>query len=97
MSPARCRVKWPNDVLVGERKIAGVLIEARHDQWAVIGIGLNLTIEPDEFPPQLRETAASLGAGDPESALAALCSALSHWLEAPATDIIAEFDRRLGL
>lgn len=97
LSPVECRVKWPNDVLVGERKVAGVLIEARPDQWAVIGIGLNLTIEPGEFPPELRESAASLGGSNPESALAVLCPALCHWLEAPAADIRAEFGRRLSL
>ncbi len=56
-----CGVKWPNDIWVEERKLAGVLIEARpQDAWAVIGIGLNLSISPDEFPPDLKETATSL-------------------------------------
>jgi BirA family biotin operon repressor/biotin-[acetyl-CoA-carboxylase] ligase len=56
-----CGVKWPNDVLVAGRKLAGVLIEARpQDGWAVLGVGLNLAIAPDEFPPELRETATSL-------------------------------------
>ncbi|HEV7563170.1 MAG TPA: biotin--[acetyl-CoA-carboxylase] ligase [Solirubrobacterales bacterium] len=56
-----CGVKWPNDVLVDGRKLAGVLIEARpQDGWAVIGVGLNLTIATDEFPPELREAATSL-------------------------------------
>jgi BirA family biotin operon repressor/biotin-[acetyl-CoA-carboxylase] ligase len=37
------RVKWPNDVLVAGRKVAGVLVEARpQDGWAVLGIGINL-------------------------------------------------------
>lgn len=57
----KCGVKWPNDVLVEGRKLAGVLIEARpQDGWAVIGIGLNLTITHDEFPPDLRDRAVSL-------------------------------------
>lgn len=56
-----CGVKWPNDVQVGGRKLAGVLIEARpQDGWAVIGVGLNLTISRQEFPPDLRDTAVSL-------------------------------------
>jgi BirA family transcriptional regulator, biotin operon repressor / biotin---[acetyl-CoA-carboxylase] ligase len=56
-----CKVKWPNDIHVEGRKLAGVLIEARpQDGWAVIGVGLNLTIEPDEFPPDLRDQAVSL-------------------------------------
>jgi BirA family transcriptional regulator, biotin operon repressor / biotin---[acetyl-CoA-carboxylase] ligase len=56
-----CSVKWPNDVHVNGRKLAGVLVEARpQDGWAVIGVGLNLTIAPNEFPPELRDTAISL-------------------------------------
>ncbi len=56
-----CGVKWPNDVLVEQRKLAGILVEARpQDGWAVVGIGLNLSIAPDEFPPDLRDKAISI-------------------------------------
>ncbi len=56
-----CKVKWPNDVLVDNRKLAGVLIEARpQDSWAVIGVGLNLSISKEEFPPDLQDTATSI-------------------------------------
>src|SRR5680860_845680 len=56
-----CQIKWPNDIWVEGRKLAGVLIEAKpQDGWAVIGVGLNLSITPDEFPPELRDTAISL-------------------------------------
>ncbi|MEZ5076400.1 MAG: biotin--[acetyl-CoA-carboxylase] ligase [Solirubrobacterales bacterium] len=56
-----CGVKWPNDVQVAGRKLAGVLIEARpQNGWAVIGVGLNLTIRPDQLPPPLCDTATSL-------------------------------------
>jgi len=56
-----CKVKWPNDIHVEGRKLAGVLIEARpQDGWAVIGIGLNLDISRDEFPSELRDTATSI-------------------------------------
>jgi len=56
-----CMVKWPNDVWLEGRKLAGILIEARpQDSWAVIGVGLNLSIAPDEFPPDLRQPAVSL-------------------------------------
>jgi BirA family biotin operon repressor/biotin-[acetyl-CoA-carboxylase] ligase len=58
---AQCQVKWPNDVWLGGRKLAGILIEAKpQDGWAVIGVGLNLSIAPDEFPPDLRQPAVSL-------------------------------------
>ncbi|HET7484514.1 MAG TPA: biotin--[acetyl-CoA-carboxylase] ligase, partial [Solirubrobacterales bacterium] len=56
-----CQVKWPNDIWLEGRKLAGILIEAKpQESWAVIGIGLNLSIAPDEFPPDLRQPATSL-------------------------------------
>jgi BirA family biotin operon repressor/biotin-[acetyl-CoA-carboxylase] ligase len=56
-----CAVKWPNDIWLEGRKLSGVLIVARpQDGWAVIGIGLNLTIGRQEFPSDLRDTAISL-------------------------------------
>jgi BirA family transcriptional regulator, biotin operon repressor / biotin---[acetyl-CoA-carboxylase] ligase len=56
-----CGVKWPNDVLVDGRKLAGILVEARpQDGWAVVGVGLNLSISPEEFPPDLRDKAVSI-------------------------------------
>jgi len=81
-----CRIKWPNDVWIDARKVAGVLIEARPlDGWAVIGIGLNVDTAPGEFPPELRNTAASLRsatdrATDREAALDALLARLAAWL-----------------
>ena len=45
-------VKWPNDVWIDRRKVAGILIEGRPQEgWAVLGIGLNVTT--DSFPPEL--------------------------------------------
>ncbi len=64
----KCMVKWPNDVWLEGRKLAGILIEAKpQDGWAVIGVGLNLYIAPDEFPPDLRQPAVSLFATTPGS------------------------------
>ena len=37
LGPVRCEVKWPNDVWIEERKVAGALIEAQPPDWAVIG------------------------------------------------------------
>jgi len=98
LGAAECAVKWPNDVWIGGRKVAGVLIEARpRDGWAVVGVGLNLAIEPDEFPPELRETATSIGVGDPGAALAALNERLGHWVEAAQEETLGEFRRRDAL
>jgi BirA family biotin operon repressor/biotin-[acetyl-CoA-carboxylase] ligase len=60
-----CKVKWPNDIHVEGRKLAGVLIEARpQDGWAVIGIGLNICIEDHEFPAELQGRATSIFTAD---------------------------------
>jgi BirA family biotin operon repressor/biotin-[acetyl-CoA-carboxylase] ligase len=59
----RCAIKWPNDVWIGGRKAAGILIEGRpREGWAVVGIGINVKTAREEFPPELRETATSLAA-----------------------------------
>ena len=98
LGPLECRVKWPNDVWIEERKVAGVLIEAHPPDWAVIGIGLNLTIEPDEFPADLRQPATSVGHGaSVKAALVAVCEALGRWVEADPRRTLGEFSRRDAL
>jgi BirA family biotin operon repressor/biotin-[acetyl-CoA-carboxylase] ligase len=93
-----CKVKWPNDVWLQERKLAGILIEARPPEWAVIGVGVNLSIAPDEFPTDLRWPAISLGGGvTPERMRVALDAALSEWVEAPRELLVEEFRRRDAL
>lgn len=98
LAPVECMVKWPNDIWLEERKLAGVLIEARPPEWAVIGIGLNLAIGDDDFPADLRWPATSLGHGvGADQALAALRTVLGRWVEAPAAEVVAEFERRDAL
>lgn len=93
-----CKVKWPNDIHVEGRKLAGVLIEARpQDSWAVIGIGLNLSIKEDEFPPDLRATAVSLFPNDPGSAGEILNNRLNHWVQAEPNEVLAEWRERDAL
>lgn len=95
-----CGLKWPNDVLVGRRKLAGVLIEARpQDSWAVIGVGLNLAITKEEFPPELRDTAVSLfgSSATPHTAAVVLSRRLEHWLEADEELILAAWRERDAL
>jgi BirA family biotin operon repressor/biotin-[acetyl-CoA-carboxylase] ligase len=50
-------IKWPNDVWIGHRKTAGILVEAGSD-FAVVGIGLN--VNTTDFPPEVSEIATSL-------------------------------------
>lgn len=94
-----CMVKWPNDVWLDGRKLAGILIEARpQDAWAVIGVGLNLSIEPYEFPADLRQPATSLGGGvTPEQARRELDTQLGRWVYAEEKEALADWRRRDGL
>jgi len=62
--PVDVRIKWPNDLLIDDRKVGGILLEAAGEQdaidWVVIGIGLNVNTEYSELPVALRRTAVSL-------------------------------------
>ena len=98
VAPLRCEVKWPNDVWHKGRKLAGVLIEAQPPDWAVIGIGLNVSIEPGEFPDDLRHSATSVGHGaGTEKTLEAVCDRLGEWVEAAPDRVVAEFEARDAL
>jgi BirA family biotin operon repressor/biotin-[acetyl-CoA-carboxylase] ligase len=78
-------IKWPNDILSGERKICGILAEAIETpvgRAVILGIGINLT--QNAFPPELENVATSVAeatgrAGDREQILAALLDTLSRW------------------
>ncbi len=78
-------IKWPNDLLSGERKICGILAEAIETpagRAVILGIGINLT--QDAFPAELANVATSVAAStgrgpDRETILTALLASLSHW------------------
>lgn len=64
-SGVQCSLKWPNDVLAGGRKIAGVLCEAGTTAgkgWLVAGVGLNVHQRPMDFPAGIRDHATSVAA-----------------------------------
>ena len=55
-------MKWPNDVLVEGRKVAGILAEGRpHEGWVVLGIGLNVALRIDALPPSCTRPRARWG------------------------------------
>jgi BirA family transcriptional regulator, biotin operon repressor / biotin---[acetyl-CoA-carboxylase] ligase len=90
----KCEVKWPNDVHLDGRKLAGILIEARpQDQWAVVGVGLNLAISREDFPEELRDRAISLFV-EVDAARVALSEALGRWVEADSATILAAWRER---
>lgn len=95
LAEVRCRIKWPNDVWIDERKVAGVLIEAQPPEWAVIGIGLNVAVADDELPAGLRWPATSLGDGIPvDRVREAVSAALGEWVEAPLGDVLGAYRER---
>ncbi|WP_329522341.1 biotin--[acetyl-CoA-carboxylase] ligase [Spirillospora sp. NBC_01491] len=55
------RLKWPNDLLVGERKLAGILVE-KFDDALVVGVGLNVGLREDELPVPTATSLAIEGA-----------------------------------
>jgi BirA family biotin operon repressor/biotin-[acetyl-CoA-carboxylase] ligase len=94
----RCQLKWPNDVWLDGRKLAGILIEARPPDWAVIGVGVNVSIDAREFPRDLRWPATSIGAlAQPDQVRVALDASLGRWVDAPAEDVLTEFRARDAL
>ena len=78
---AEVKVKWPNDVLAGGRKLVGILLESQSD-WLAIGVGMNLA----HFPHATERPAtsiAALGVAPPsrDDALLQLASGFAKWYE----------------
>jgi BirA family transcriptional regulator, biotin operon repressor / biotin---[acetyl-CoA-carboxylase] ligase len=98
--PADAAIKWPNDVWIDGRKVAGILVEGRpQDGWAVLGMGVNVTTE--SFPPELADHATSLRlAGfstSVETVLASLLRSLDEWLRAPSERVFEAWRSRDAL
>jgi BirA family biotin operon repressor/biotin-[acetyl-CoA-carboxylase] ligase len=74
-------VKWPNDVWVEGRKVAGILVEARG--WAVLGIGVNVALDPATLPPEVADIAGTLGREESE-------------IESTLSELLERLDQRLG-
>ena len=109
LSPGAVTVKWPNDLIAGKRKIAGILSEMSaldgRISWAVIGIGVNLA--PCRFPEELpwagsfeNETGIALSAPDCVSAFLSRFDRLyDEWLRfglSPALSRILEISATVG-
>jgi BirA family biotin operon repressor/biotin-[acetyl-CoA-carboxylase] ligase len=99
-------LKWPNDVLVAGRKLAGILTEgvAGNPPLVILGIGVNVSQREADWPPELVGRARSLaGLGAPvarETLLAALLARLEAWygvLLADGLEPVSAAWRRRGL
>ena len=96
-------IKWVNDLYYQGKKVCGILTEAGTSvesgllEWLVVGIGLNLTTTPDDWPEELTHTAGSLFPGGPAPvSRAALAGAIARELLAlcPAFDCLDEYRAR---
>lgn len=106
------QLKWPNDILIADRKVGGILAEAVFDRrridFAILGIGINVNTEFDELPVSVRSLATSLrlSLGKPLSRiylLQTLLHLLEPWYESfcagnfeTILDAWCEFDNTLG-
>ena len=88
-------IKWPNDLLVQGRKVAGILTELAAEldriRWLVVGIGINVNARAEDFPEALRSEATSVllerGGPAPRALFVAAClTALEGWLDRHAEE-----------
>jgi BirA family transcriptional regulator, biotin operon repressor / biotin---[acetyl-CoA-carboxylase] ligase len=87
--PRGMEIKWPNDILINNRKVCGILTEMKTDGKrveAVMGVGINVNIKKGDFTPEHREAATSLAEEtgrelSREDVLFAFCTQFQHWYE----------------
>ena len=96
-------LKWPNDILVGEGKLAGILAEvAAPDPVIVVGLGLNVTLTAEEAPDPRATSLLMLGSTMLDrsallgAVLAELTARIDRWRSAggPDTTLVADYRRR---
>jgi BirA family biotin operon repressor/biotin-[acetyl-CoA-carboxylase] ligase len=91
--PVDAAIKWPNDIWIERKKVAGILVEARPQEgWAVLGIGVNV----HQAPPIEHVTSLG-GAVGVEELLGRLVVALDRWLCAPLPEVLAAWRSRDAL
>ena len=97
---ADAQVKWPNDVWLSGRKVAGILVETRNGSgWAVLGIGVNVALDPATLPSEVAAVAGTLGRPRDavEPTLAELLRALVVRLSQDAAAVVADLRERDAL
>ncbi|MHC4174604.1 MAG: biotin--[acetyl-CoA-carboxylase] ligase [Planctomycetota bacterium] len=90
------RIKWPNDIILNGKKVAGILLESKsptpggtdnNGNTYIIGVGINCHQKKDSFPPELQPIATSIdieshSVVDRISLAKRLLNSIDHWLEA---------------
>jgi BirA family biotin operon repressor/biotin-[acetyl-CoA-carboxylase] ligase len=95
VSGLECRIKWPNDILLRGRKLAGILAEMEGKdskvRFIILGVGVNVNWRREDFPDDLRQTATSLRAETgKEISRAAVAAGLLHELEEEYVSFLRE-------
>lgn len=103
-SAVQARIKWPNDIVLEEEaglaKLAGILVEGRPQEgWAVLGIGVNVAVEVEQLPEDVRRRATTLGGSfsDVEPVLEEFLEALERRLGEPADAVLQAWSERDAL
>ncbi|HSW10197.1 MAG TPA: biotin--[acetyl-CoA-carboxylase] ligase [Bacillota bacterium] len=88
-----CDLKWPNDVLLNGRKLAGILAEVARagdrSFFVVLGVGINVSVADDQWPPSLRAAATSLTAAGCPADRIALAEAVLEELDGDYSRLLA--------
>ena len=100
---SRAKIKWPNDIMLNGKKVAGILLESKSlpiskSKIYIVGIGINCHQKKDAFGEQLQSIATSLDAeshsiSDRVLLAKRLLSSLDHWLEVAANNSEKVIDR----
>jgi BirA family biotin operon repressor/biotin-[acetyl-CoA-carboxylase] ligase len=84
----QARIKWPNDILIEEHKICGILMEVNAEidrlKYAIVGIGINANIDANNLPVEWNATSLSTELGHDVSRIELIQSILHHIEEAYA-------------
>jgi BirA family biotin operon repressor/biotin-[acetyl-CoA-carboxylase] ligase len=86
---AEAKIKWPNDIILNGKKVAGILLESRSNSISgtyVLGIGINCHQNEDSFPPELQPVATSIdiesqSTVDRISLAKRLLTSIERWIE----------------
>jgi len=90
---APARIKWPNDLMIADAKLAGILLE-RAEEAVVIGLGVNLAHHPKDLERPVTSLAAVAGAApEPQSFLERLAESFARWLARWRTEGLAPVRR----
>ncbi|MHC4394675.1 MAG: biotin--[acetyl-CoA-carboxylase] ligase [Planctomycetota bacterium] len=89
LGPTHAKIKWPNDIILNGKKLAGILLESKVDNGSIsyiIGIGINCHQKKDSFPEELQQITTSIDIEsdsftDRISLAKRLLTSIDHWLD----------------